>query len=58
MPKPSRTTIYPGISSLEIVANFALLIVASVISASTISDVDILPDASLCKIPGEVNEVI
>src|SRR5579872_824178 len=58
LPEPSRTTISPGISSLEIFANLSLVIVPLVISASVTNDVEIFPEASLCKTPGEVKELI
>jgi len=46
-PDPSRTTILPGVLALEIVANFALLMVALVISLLTINELDNNPVASL-----------
>jgi len=36
-PEPSRTTISPGTLELDIFANLSLVIVAAVISASTIN---------------------
>src|SRR5438477_7097712 len=58
LPDPSRTTILPGISVLEIVANLALLIVALVISALTINELDKFPEESLCTTPAVVNASI
>ena len=55
LPEPSRTTILPDVLLLEMVANLALLIVASVISALTINDVDNNPAALLCTTPAVLN---
>jgi len=58
LPDPSRTTMFPGVLELEIVASLALLIVALVISASTINELDNNPVASLCTTPAVLNGVI
>jgi hypothetical protein len=58
LPEASRTTISFAMLELEIAANFALLIVALVISALTINELDNNPDALLCTTPAALNGVI
>jgi hypothetical protein len=58
LPEPSRTTILPAVLALDMVANFALLIVAFVISASTINELESNPDALLCTTPDTLNPSI
>jgi hypothetical protein len=58
LPDASRTTMSFAILELEIAANFALVIVAFVISALTINELDNNPDALLCTTPAALNGVM
>jgi hypothetical protein len=58
LPDPSRTTISPAMLLLEIVAKLAFVIVAAVISAFTIKELETAPVELLCKTPAVVNGVI
>src|SRR5579872_6954265 len=55
LPELSRTTISLATLELEIFANLSLVIVAAVISASTINELDNNPAALLCTTPAVVN---
>ena len=57
-PELSRTTISLATFELEIFANLSLVIVAAVISASTINELDNNPAALLCTTPALVNPSI
>src|SRR5579863_9079698 len=58
LPVPSRTTISLATLELDIFANLSLVIVAAVISASTINELDNNPAALLCTTPAVLNPSI